>query len=356
MAGTPTTNYNIPTYADTDAPDLSGAYNDAMGIIDTQLKANADAIESASTGNYTGTAPINVDNEGRTISVANASINPSTHDHIDAGVCKVTGNASAFNSGNDPNEVVVPNRRALVDYVAAHGGTAYTAGAGISINGTTISAKGALSINNNNIASIEATGVPTGSAGTVAASCTDARIIDRLVAVNDEEHKWPGGAVPTVAVLKQYVESKMAAAGAAYTGTAPVVVDNESHTISVNASTPTSDGTTGALGVVSAVGQFSLINSDQRLDSSYVPNLRAVYDFVTRRTPDASTSVKGLVQLASGSNVTEASTALTPYACQVYIQTIRNNRANQAVDVQSLAGKLFVDPTTGLVFYKAPTE
>lgn len=44
MAGTPTTNYQLPTYADADAPDLTGAYNDAMGKIDTQMKATADAV------------------------------------------------------------------------------------------------------------------------------------------------------------------------------------------------------------------------------------------------------------------------------------------------------------------------
>lgn len=47
MAGTPTTNYQLPTYADTDAPDLTGAYNDAMGKIDTQMKANATAASAA---------------------------------------------------------------------------------------------------------------------------------------------------------------------------------------------------------------------------------------------------------------------------------------------------------------------
>lgn len=31
MAGTPTTNYQIPTYADSDAPNLTGVYNQAMG-------------------------------------------------------------------------------------------------------------------------------------------------------------------------------------------------------------------------------------------------------------------------------------------------------------------------------------
>lgn len=46
MAGTPTTNYQIPTYAASDAPDLTAAYNQAMVKIDTQMKANADGIET----------------------------------------------------------------------------------------------------------------------------------------------------------------------------------------------------------------------------------------------------------------------------------------------------------------------
>lgn len=46
MAGTPTTHYQLPTYADSDAPDLTGAYNQAMGKIDTQMKKNATDIAS----------------------------------------------------------------------------------------------------------------------------------------------------------------------------------------------------------------------------------------------------------------------------------------------------------------------
>lgn len=42
MTGTPTTNYQLPTYADTDAPDLTGAYNQAMEKIDTRMKTNYD--------------------------------------------------------------------------------------------------------------------------------------------------------------------------------------------------------------------------------------------------------------------------------------------------------------------------
>lgn len=46
MAGTPTTHYQLPTYADNDAPDLTGAYNQAMGVIDTQMNTSKTAIDS----------------------------------------------------------------------------------------------------------------------------------------------------------------------------------------------------------------------------------------------------------------------------------------------------------------------
>ena len=332
MAGTPTTNYNIPTYADTDAPDLSGAYNDAMGIIDTQLKANADAIESASTGNYTGTAPITVDNEGRTIGVQYAAVNeegvPVTRGAVD-----VTGVANNITSSSALNGTKVPNLRAVADYVAAHGGTAYTAGAGIEISGSTIRAK-------------TATSAAYGAVTVLNAEDPTSLVDGRSYAEGDFY-------VPTAYTLKAYVESKMASAGAAYTGTAPVVVDNGSHTISVNIA----PGTTQSDGVISRYNDSAsaLDNDSNDLASalaSVVPSLNVMKAYVGLRTPDASTSVKGLVQLANGSTVTDNSSALTPASCGVFMQTIRNNRAKQAVDVQSLAGKLFVDPITGLVFYK----
>ena len=52
MAGTPTTNYQLPTYADTDAPDLTGAYNQAMKKIDTQMKANSDKVANLEGGAF----------------------------------------------------------------------------------------------------------------------------------------------------------------------------------------------------------------------------------------------------------------------------------------------------------------
>ena len=65
MAGTPTTHYQLPTYADTDAPDLTGAYNQAMVKIDTQMNANKTAI-----GNLTG----------RVVNLEGSSFTPSEDD------------------------------------------------------------------------------------------------------------------------------------------------------------------------------------------------------------------------------------------------------------------------------------
>lgn len=58
MAGTPTTHYQLPTYADTDAPDLTGAYNQAMKKIDTQMNANKTEIDilTGRVGNLEGSS------------------------------------------------------------------------------------------------------------------------------------------------------------------------------------------------------------------------------------------------------------------------------------------------------------
>ena len=72
MAGTPTTNYQLPTYADTDAPDLTGAYNQAMGKIDTQMKTNSD--EAASATSAAGTAKSTADSALKTANGNKAEI------------------------------------------------------------------------------------------------------------------------------------------------------------------------------------------------------------------------------------------------------------------------------------------
>lgn len=72
MTGTPTTNYQLPTYADTDAPNLTGAYNQAMKKIDTQMKANSDKAESATSA--AGTAKAAADSALVTANANNAEI------------------------------------------------------------------------------------------------------------------------------------------------------------------------------------------------------------------------------------------------------------------------------------------
>lgn len=77
MAGTPTTNYQLPTYADTDAPDLTGAYNQAMEKIDTQMKTNA--AKAASATSAAGTAKSTADSALKKANGNEASITALTH-------------------------------------------------------------------------------------------------------------------------------------------------------------------------------------------------------------------------------------------------------------------------------------
>ena len=64
MAGTPTTNYSFPTYAEEDPPNLAGAYNTAMTSIDSTIKTLADRVTSIegqlASGDFTGTAALTV--------------------------------------------------------------------------------------------------------------------------------------------------------------------------------------------------------------------------------------------------------------------------------------------------------
>lgn len=76
MAGNPTTNYQLPTYADMDAPDLTGAYNQAMKKIDTQMKTNSDKAASATSA--AGTAKSTADSALGTANANKAAITALT--------------------------------------------------------------------------------------------------------------------------------------------------------------------------------------------------------------------------------------------------------------------------------------
>lgn len=86
MAGTPTTNYQLPTYADTDAPDLTDAYNKAMEKIDTQMKTNSD--EAASATSAAGEAKSTADSA---LETANAT---------EAAITKLTGRVDSLEGGS----------------------------------------------------------------------------------------------------------------------------------------------------------------------------------------------------------------------------------------------------------------
>lgn len=302
MAGTPTPNYNIPTYADTDAPDLSGAYNDAMGIIDTQLKANADAtdakqdkltagtgieiqgneISATATGGteYTGTAPVNV--SGSTISVAYSTPEADGSAKATGGIVRVNGKSSDISATSSITDTAVPNNRAVYDYV----------------------------------------------------------------------------------------QSAMAAAGAAYTGTAPIVVNNGDHAISVNVAGDYtwSGNEVSSIGTRGVVGRINLPNANvaQRIDtqtadywtrgepSFAVPTVATLKAYVALHTPNASTSAKGLVQLTTSPASADSTMAVTGSGV-VRLLGDRKTNATTNVTVDMLKN-LYVDNTTGVVYYKAPTE
>lgn len=76
MAGTPTTNYQLPTYADTDAPDLTGAYNQAMEKIDTRMKTISDSALGTANANKAAITALT----GRVDSLEGGSFKPQDND------------------------------------------------------------------------------------------------------------------------------------------------------------------------------------------------------------------------------------------------------------------------------------
>ena len=381
MAGTPTANYNIPTYADTDAPDLSGAYNDAMDIIDTQLKANADAIESASTGNYTGTAPITVNNGERkigittpnSVTVSSGAVQPSTPGAVYLAASNLDAIRADAGNAESPTQSqssrTVPSVRAMVDYVAAHGGTTYKAGTGLELSGSTFSVTNANAAQLNEGETDIADSAYMGGFYRVA----DSGLIDKIANITQtagSKSTKSAYATPNCNAIKQYVESKIAAAGAAYTGTAPIVVDNGSHAISVKAAGDYTwdENKVSSIGAQGVVSRVNLPNPSaaQRIDtqagdywttgepSITVPTVATLKAYVQLHTPNASTSAKGLVQLTTSPASGDDTMAVTGSGV-VRLLSDRKTNAMTNVTVDMLKN-LYVDNATGVVYYKTQTE
>ena len=105
MAGTPTTNYALPTYADADAPDLTGAYNSAMTKIDTQMKKNADVAASASSAASTASSTASTAKSTADSALSKANANATGIASLEK---EVTGlRASSFNPQSTDKKLTV---------------------------------------------------------------------------------------------------------------------------------------------------------------------------------------------------------------------------------------------------------
>lgn len=113
MAGTPTTSYALPTYADTDAPDLTGAYNSAMTKIDAQMKKNADVAASASLSASTASSTASTAKSTADRALSKANANATDIASLEEEVAGLS--ASSFNpQSNDKNLTVAQLSEAKV--------------------------------------------------------------------------------------------------------------------------------------------------------------------------------------------------------------------------------------------------
>ena len=247
MAGTPTPNYNFPTYAETDTPNLAGAYNQAVNAIDAKIKEVADTI---------------------------------------------------------PSDVDVPD--------------------------ATSTTKGIAKLYDSS---------------TVGAGTQD-----------------DGGITPKA--VKDYVDAKVPVEQQAYTGTAPITVDNASHKIGITSGTDIkySNGnyTTGSPGVVVPMNSDATVNyfNTGSLPPSSGGKLMAssagIREWVLSRTPNASTTVKGLVQLTTSPASGDSTMAVTGSGV---VRLLGDRKTNATTNVTvDMLNNLYVDTATGGVYYKAPSE
>ena len=256
MAGTPTPNYNFPTYAETDVPDLAGAYNQAVNAIDAKIKEVADTIPSS------GSVP-----DATSTTKGIAKLYDST----------TVGAGTQDDGGITPKAVDDKIDGSLTGYAPKFTATApvtYSENK-IGIRYSNPTADGS----QNGYGAVQVTGKQQDVAN--ANSLTTAT-------------------VPNVKAVKDYVDAKVPTEQQAYTGTAPIVVDNDSHAISVSGATP---------------------------------------------------STNGVVRLAKGIGPSHDGKAVTPEV----IRAMKDSVELTPVTVDILKN-LYYAPLTGLVFYKAPSE
>lgn len=331
MAGTPTPNYQFPTYAETDTPNLAGAYNQAVNAIDAKIKEVADRVSSG------GDVP---DATSTTKGIAKLydSATVGAGDQDDGGIT--------------PKAVDDKIGDSLSGYAPK-----FTAAAPITYSGNQIGIR---------YSNPAADGAQNGyGAVQVTGKQSDVAKADSLTTA----------IVPNVKAVKDYVDAKVPTEQLAYTGTAPIVVDTESHQISVNGAVNTtydaeSGFTIGAPGVVSngTITSQDVYNAIWRDEDAANRNAAmaslmtayAVNRAIASATPNATTSVKGLVQLTDTFIPSNSSNAATPKCVNSALAAITSSweslqtAATTPLTTEMLAN-LYVTPS-GMVVYKAPTE
>lgn len=333
MAGTPTPNYQFPTYAETDTPNLAGAYNQAVNAIDAKIKEVADSV---STG---GDVP-----DATSTTKGIAKLYDST----------TVGTGDQDDGGITPKAVDDKIGGSLTGYAPKFTATA------------------PITYSDNQIGIRYSNPAADGSQNGYGAVQVTGRQQDVASA-----NSFTTATVPNVKAVKDYVDAKVPMEQQAYTGTAPIVVDNGSHVISVSDATPpdisladktVTPGTNGVMNVITFSEQTPETTVAAIVDGTdgwpatawgrpplnrTTLNVRGIQRYVDAHTPDASTSVKGLVQLTTSPSSSDTTQAVTGQGIYNYLLT-RRTFATQQVTVDMLKN-LYVD-STGVVFYKAQTE
>jgi hypothetical protein len=423
MAGTPTPNYQFPTYAETDTPNLAGAYNQAVNAIDAKIKEVADTIPSGAdvpdatsttkgiaklydsttvgagdqddggitpkavddkigdslTGyapKFTVAAPITY--SGNQIGVSSAGLTADGTSN-GTGVVMVTGKQGDIAAGGSLTSIAVPNCKAVKDYVDAKVPTeqqAYTGTAPIEVDSgeRTIGIHTPQQVTAANYTNFlaqmqenQANYVEfTGSSYPVVEG---ASVANSIYSMHNDAYHWPAAfCVPNLNTVMGLILNT-------FTGTEPVIVNKANKTISVRqAGIVVYDEETGFSGTADGLMHKGLItdfnvykalfsdtdaaNRPSALSATACVNV--VHAAIDAATPDASQSVKGLVQLTNTFTASNTTNAATPNCIHDALTKVAQNwealinAATTQLTTEMLAN-LYVTPS-GVVVYKAPTE
>lgn len=302
MAGTPTPNYNFPTYAETDVPDLAGAYNQAVNAIDAKIKEVADTI------------PSDVD-----VPDANSTTK---------GIAKLYDSSSIGDSTQEDGGVTPAALKAAVE------------GASVDVSGKAdkFTVTYPITYSDNQIGvSLAVPDDPSKYKGIVAVTGNQSNIASAT------DPKTP--IVPNVKAVRDYVDAKVPTEQQAYTGTAPIVVNSGEHTIGIRS--PQQVNNSNYTDYLSKMQESdsNIINftgsSYPILDGTSTANaIYAVHNDshnwpAAFCTPNLATTI-GLIKDTFTSSSLAATNATTPLTTE-------------------MLANLYVTPS-GMVVYKAPSE